>query len=195
MKVKNLKCHAEALLLSISTLLRKQRDPEQKHLRMTQSVATVRGFTLIELLVVVLIIGILSAIALPQYRMAVEKARVTEALQNIRMLEEQAKLYVLENGLPTNNNIVYLKDVLSVELSGGEWDGYDYNTDNFSYYAYITANGIGIEVTRQGPYYYQFFVGGVNNVHECLNGAGDEMGIKICHMLESQGWTYQEGEF
>ncbi|MDO5765726.1 MAG: prepilin-type N-terminal cleavage/methylation domain-containing protein [Elusimicrobiales bacterium] len=59
---------------------------------------TKHGFTLIELLVVVLIIGILSAVALPQYTKAVEKSRATEALTLMRSVAEAVRLYHLSNG-------------------------------------------------------------------------------------------------
>ena len=57
-----------------------------------------KGFTLIELLVVVLIIGILSSVALPQYTKAVRKARIVEARTILSSLIKAEDLYILENG-------------------------------------------------------------------------------------------------
>ena len=56
------------------------------------------GFTLIELLVVVLIIGILSAIALPQYQMAVTKSRVATMLPLMRRWYDAMAMCKIENG-------------------------------------------------------------------------------------------------
>ena len=56
------------------------------------------AFTLIELLVVVLIIGILSAIALPQYEKAVMKSRTAEVKTMMRAMANGTNLCFLENG-------------------------------------------------------------------------------------------------
>jgi prepilin-type N-terminal cleavage/methylation domain-containing protein len=56
------------------------------------------GFTLIELLVVVMIVGILAAVATPQYFKIVERARVVEALDCLDTVRGAQERYMLKTG-------------------------------------------------------------------------------------------------
>jgi prepilin-type N-terminal cleavage/methylation domain-containing protein len=94
------------------------------------------GFTLIELLVVVVIMGILSAIAVPAYLGYTKKAYRAEAtsnLQSLRLLEEQ---YYAENAsyTPSKSGLADIHSVLKGFNPGADSQlKYDYAiTQNFS---------------------------------------------------------------
>ena len=70
-----------------------------------------QAFTLIELLVVVLIIGILAAVAVPQYQKAVWKTRGTQLLVAVQALHTAQKAYYLANG-----TFASTFDELSIEM-------------------------------------------------------------------------------
>ena len=103
---------------------------------MKRVVSNKRAFTLIELLVVVLIIGILAAVAVPQYQKAVFKAHMAEAFTNLKALADA--LHVCElahNGATSawgdNPNPCTDEDKLDITFEKGE--GGALETNSFIY--------------------------------------------------------------
>jgi prepilin-type N-terminal cleavage/methylation domain-containing protein len=146
-----------------------------------------KGFTLIELLVVVLIIGILSAVALPQYTLAVEKSRLAEALSISKYVQNAISVRYLECG--GERECMYRFDEY-LELPALKWDGRsEFEGKNFSYdfdqQIYI--------VQKKGDYEFSFAGWDWPDV---IEGKGKScqpftsLGEKICKQLERDGYEY-----
>ena len=90
-----------------------------------------KGFTLVELLVVVLIIGVLSAIALPQYLESVERARSSEAMVNAKAVMDAIQRY---KQMYPDREVSRFSQIADMQMTGGSLTASNsYMTDNFVY--------------------------------------------------------------
>ena len=100
------------------------------------------GFTLIELLVVVLIIGILAAMALPNYQRATELSRVGAALAFSRSVRDAVDRYYMAHG-----RFPATLDVLDIGVK---------NCPKYFYcqFTYLASDGKFELFRRNGPFDY-----------------------------------------
>ena len=99
-----------------------------------------RGFTLIELLVVVLIIGILTAAAVPMYEKASRKAQFVQVQTTLNAIMRDIDVYTMENGYDTHD---FLNLVRSVPCNSSwyNWDFHGCVRDEGSYWTTSGGNG------------------------------------------------------
>ncbi len=110
------------------------------------------AFTLIELLVIVLIIGILAAVALPQYQKAVRKANLAQVVSVFATLSKAIDIYLLENGYPEDTRVWFTgaKDGTKQILIRPPWKSCDSDKSCFTaddgskWYAHCSETGCGI---------------------------------------------------
>ena len=127
-----------------------------------------KGFTLIELLAAVLVIGVLSSIAVPQYQRSIERARMTEGIQMLPAIYDSVQRWQAENpeasSLPSWN-------LLDVSMKGKPGPAYNWNgqdnpvwlTPNFAYMIHVpppTSNKpeVVMATVRKGKYRGNGFV-------------------------------------
>ncbi len=146
-----------------------------------------KGFTLIELLVVVLIIGILSAVALPKYQTAVDKSRYTQLIAYVSAVKDAQERYYMENGEYTTD-----LENLDISLAGFSGSNGVYQKNNsrfilsFSHINDMASGGVvHIRDTRAEVSYFEYIDRHPTKAgrRECRAGTRTERAKKICLSL------------
>ena len=157
------------------------------------------GFTLIELLVIVLIIGILAAVAVPQYQKAVEKSRAVQLVTIAKAVTEAEENYFMANGEYTTDWDVLNMSFKGSQISQGKW----VIDSKKGLYALLTINagdtnftpnGVRVFPDWEGRFHlwwgYAHNTGGWKNHRACYAALGNKKYNQICQYLTGKKEPY-----
>jgi type IV pilus assembly protein PilE len=152
-----------------------------------------KGFTLIELLVVVLIIGILAAIALPQYQAVVLKSKLAKGMPMLKAIYEAEERHFLATGSYTTK----FKDLdIGVGDSCSESSciisGYNYYIDINGGYVVFYPNPSHLnwtEIALLKPFHNDGWLSGAKKERTYCLHRNNEKFKKAC---KSFGWKEEE---
>ena len=147
------------------------------------------GFTLIELLVIILILGILSSVALPQYRRSVERARVAEALTMVRAIYDSCERLAWENGLDNcgvavQNGVATFRKLDITAKGQFVTNGRGLETENF---VYLLGNNIEATAIKGDYAGARILFNG--RVFDCDAPMGSSEASRACQVWGANTWN------
>jgi len=124
------------------------------------------AFSLVELIVAIVVIGILVAIAVPNYNKAKERALVKEAISNLNIVAASEKIYYVEHSTYTEcANTAACNEAFHLQLDGTNWkyraeingNGTQYNayatrkSGSYEHCEYLISSSSGSDEVAQNP--------------------------------------------